>query len=237
MRIANLWDKHRGNDIVILGTGPSSRCFDKKFFENRIIIGLNQAYRLVDPTYSITVHPELYLEWRRGNRHQKTQWIVKKKNPLPNLELDDPLLYVFETNAGDQPNDFQYLETRTADKLYQGRGVQVTAMCLAAHMGARSILMVGCDMCKLGSDHHGVNQHVRFNGLSEREVYAEYRRFTAKARRIIREKYGIPVVTISPFVGVGHPDEDYARLQSELRLPDLPPAKDTSKYKRKAPDQ
>lgn len=237
MRISSLWDKHKGEDVYVLGSGPSSRCIDKRFFDGRVVIALNQAYRLLDPTYSITVHPELYLEWRRGNRHQKTQWIVKKKNPMADLGFDDPSLFVFETNVGDNPNDFQYLETRTENKLYQGRGVQVTAMCLAAHMGARSILMVGCDMCKLGNDHHGVNQHVRFNGLSDREVYAEYRRFTAKARKIIREKYNIPVLTLSPFIGVGHPDEDYSRLQVELKLPLLPPPKDTSKYKRKAPDQ
>lgn len=237
MRISRLWDKHKGDDIFILGTGPSSRCIDKKFFQGRIVIGLNQAYRLFDCTYSITVHPELFLEWRRGNKHQKTQWLVKRKNPLPNLDFDDPFIYVFETNAGDNPNDFQYLNTRTEDKLYQGRGVQLTAMCLAAHMGARSITLAGCDMCRLGSDHHGVHQHVRFNGLSEREVYAEYRRFTAKTRKIIREKYGIPFFTLSPFIGVGHPEEDYNRLQVELKLPQLPPAKDTSKYKRKAADQ
>ena len=237
MLIESLWDCHRGEDIVILGSGPSARCVDRSFFDGRTVIGLNQAYRLLDPTYSITVHPELYLEWRRGHRHQKTRWIVKRKNPMADLPFDDPLLYVFETNAGDNPNDFQFLKERTPNKLYQGRGVQVTAMCLAVHMGARSIMMVGCDMCQIGPDHHGVNQHVRFNGLSSREVYAEYRRFTAKVRRIIREDYQIPVVTLSPFVGISHPEEDYARLQEELKLPALPPAQDTSKYKRDKTDQ
>ncbi len=236
MLIESLWDKHKGEDVVVLGSGPSARCVDPSFLDGRVIIGLNQAYRLRDCTYSITVHPELYLEWRSGHRHQKTQWIVKRKFPMQDLPFDDPLLYVFETNDGDKPNDFQYLKERTPNKLYQGRGVQLTAMCLAAHMGARSIMLVGCDMCQIGPDHHGVNQHVRFNGLTSREVYAEYRRFTAKVRRVLREDYKISVVTISPFVGIGHPEEDYARLQVELKLPVLPLAKDTSKYKRAKTD-
>lgn len=243
MRIQELWDIHRGQDIFIVGSGPSLRCFPIEFLFGRIVLGLNQAYRAFTkfpPTYMVTVHPDLYLEWKKSEHYsysKYTKWVVKRKTPLDKISYDDPDVYVFDTNDGNAVNDFKYLENRVPDKLYQGRGVQVTAMTLAAHMGAKNIILVGCDMCQIGRDHHANEQHVRFHGLRPAEVYGEYRRFTAKARRRLREKFGANVMTLSPFVGLGHPDEDYARLCEELALAKLPQPRDTSTYRRAKVDQ
>ena len=59
MRISDLYNKHLGEDIYVVGTGPTLRMLPKGFFNNKIAIGLNQAYKTFDLTYAVTVHPEL----------------------------------------------------------------------------------------------------------------------------------------------------------------------------------
>lgn len=234
MRISDLWGKHTGQDIYIVGTGPSLRCFPLTYLSDKITIGLNQAWKHLKLTYSITVHPELirddYLKVKNPNQ---TTWIVKKKPPMQDLQLDDPRFFVFLTDQHPHESNPKYIRKKVPDKLYQGRGIQQTAMNLAAHMGAKSIILVGVDMTDLLGDHHAHDQHTQFHGLSPDAVYQEYRKYTSEVRKIIRDELQIPVLTLSPFLGAGFAEEDYKRLCIEMNLSQIPTPKDTSKYRRR----
>lgn len=206
------------------------RVFPKEVLRKSTTIGLNQAYKYAPVNFSITVHPELVLEYEGLAEKNETTWVVKKKPPMLKLDFDDPRYYVFNTS-----DNFDVFQTNPPDTLFCGRGVQQTAMHLAARMGADAIFLVGVDMCDLGGEHHGHEQHVRFHGLTPETVYREYRKYTAKARRYIREHFKIPVLTLSPLLGAGHGQEDYLRLCQEMGLPKLPTPKDTSPYRRPKP--
>ena len=237
MRISQLHNFAAGSPVFVVGTGPSLRVFPflTEFLSHgRLVIGLNQAYRHCNPQFMLTVHPELYLEWRKlraeGNSAD-TKWIIKKKPPMENLSFDDPVHYVFNTS----PDLRTVADRPDPDVLYIGEGVQCTAIDLAARMGAGAVILIGCDACSLLGEHHGHDQHVRFLGLQPEDQYALYRKRTAQVRKIVREKYKLPVLTLSPFIGVGHAEEDYARLCMELGLQKLPKPKDVSPYKREKP--
>lgn len=230
MRVQELYGRHKGQPIWVVGTGPSMQMFPKQLLPDHITIGLNQAWRYGPLTYSLTVHPEHVLEWEKEKGHP-TQWITKKKGPLADLSLDDPRYYVFHT----EQENYDLVRAPKPDVLFLAHGIHNTAMVLAAHMGASVVYLVGCDMGELGGDHHGHDQHVRFHGLPPSLVYKEYRRDAAKVRRILRDELNVPVLTISPFLGLTAPEEDYHRLRLELNLAKLPPPKDTSPYKRKKP--
>jgi len=227
MRIQELTDKHKGQDIYIVGTGPSMRVFPVDYLNNKITIGLNQAWRYSKLSYCITVHPELFLEYQKEKKNETT-WIIKKKTPMEYLELDDPNHYVFHT----EQENYELLTKQKQNVLFIGRGVQQTAMHVAYLMGAKNIILVGVDMTDLNGEHHGHNQHVKFHGFAPDDVYAEYRKITAKVRSVLLRK-GINTLTLSPFIGAVHGNEDYTRLAHELNLPKLPPPKDTSTYSRK----
>lgn len=233
MRIAELRNRHAGKDIYLVGTGPSMRVFTAEVLRDKVTIGLNQAWRYAPMTYSLTAHPELVLEYLAtpAASRNATCWVVKKKPPMADLTLDDPKHYVFRTSA-----EVEVVCTRPADTLYLGHGIQCTALDLAAQMGAKVIYLVGVDMASIGGDHHGHQQHVRFHGLPPTDVYAEYRRFTARVRKSIYDKFKIPVLTLSPFLGQDAATEDYLRLLDERGLSKLPPPVDTSGYARKSTD-
>jgi hypothetical protein len=239
MRIQDLHGYAHGAPVLIIGTGPSTRVFPflREFLDHGLLtIGLNQAWKHCDPVFNITVHPDLYLEWEASAGKRRTakdgKWIIKPKPPMKHLTLDDPEHYVFNTSP-----DRETLVTRPQDTLYIGEGVQCTAMDLAARMGAGAIILIGCDACALSGEHHGHDQHVRFLGLKAEDQYYLYRKKTAHVRKVLREKFKIPTLTLSPFVGVGHAEEDYDRLCQELALPKLPRPKDVSPYTREKPKE
>jgi hypothetical protein len=231
MRINTLFKKHVGADIYVVGTGPTTRLFPKNFFKGRVTIGLNQAYKLIEPMYSITVHPELELEYReliKAKKVKPTKWLVKHKAPTF-LRLNDPSIYVFHTSY-----EWKEFIGGKSDTLFLGKGIQLTAIDLACRMGARSVILVGVDLGDIAGDHHGHDQHIQFHGLSASEVYREYRLWTYKARRLAREKAGVAVLSLYPLLGCGGDvhQEDYAQFRKELGLSKLPKPKDISKYYR-----
>jgi len=212
-------------DVYVVGTGPSLRCLDLGYLGGKLTIGLNQAWKHFWPSYSITVHPELLADYRAaGHKAPPTRWVVKKKPPRADLTLDDPDHYVFGTSY-----EIDAVRTRPADTLYLGEGVQTCAMDLAARMGAKNVILVGCDGGTLGGDFHAHDQHVRWLGMKPADQYALYRETTAAVRARLRP-LGVNVMTLSPFVGVTAAEEDYARLTAELKLAKLPPPVDTSGY-------
>lgn len=238
-----LCNQFKGRDVYVVGSGPSMRLFDVRFLLGKPTIALNQAWRYwtgtgAAPTLGLTVHPELVQEY---NREYVTApetaplpvvaWAVKRKPPMEGLTLDDRRYYVFKTNP-----DFATLAARPADTLFIGRGVQQTAMDLAARLGARAIVLVGVDMAALGGDHHGHDQHVQFHGLAAEDVYLEYVTWTRKARTLITQRWGIPILTLSPFLGAGRANEDYEHLCRERGLSPLPAPPDVSTYMRKQAD-
>lgn len=214
--------------IYVVGTGPSLRCLPPDFFQGKYTIGLNQAWRHVRCTLSITVHPELVGEYQRERLAQEVmnrgpmRWVIKKKPPMAHLELGDPDYYVFGTTY-----DLSQVNKRPKDTLYLGEGVQTTAMDLAARLGAKFIVLVGCDACCLEGDYHAHDQHVRWVGRQPDEQYLLYRNSTAAVRHQLRAA-GVSVMSLSPFIGANSAVEDYRRLRGELGLEPLPEPKDIS---------
>jgi hypothetical protein len=234
MRLRELYGRYEGRDLYVVGTGPSMRVFPVEMLAGRLTMGLNQAWKHFErgfaPTWMLTAHPELWMGedgYLSAAAKPRTTWIVKKKPPADHLELDDPRCYVFGTEE-----DFGVVRKRPEDVLFLGRGIQQTAIDLAARMGFKNVFLVGCDMTDLGGEHHGHAQHVRWLGWQPKDVYSEYREWTAQMRQTVRDAYGVNVLTLSPFLGAGHAEEDYDRLKRELKLANLPKPKDVSPYKR-----
>jgi hypothetical protein len=227
MRIGTLYAT-APSDVYVIGTGPSLRCLDLSYFADKFTIGLNQAWKHLATTYAITVHPELLPEYNSTPGH-RTKWIIKKKPPMAHLQLDDENYFVFLTSP-----DLETVVTRPPDTLYLGEGIQTTAIDMAARMGAKNVILVGCDANQLLGDFHAHDQHVRWLGLKPDEQYALYRKRTAQVRWKLRD-LGVNVMTLTPFIGTDAGVEDYTRIRVELGFKALPRPKDVSPYKRKRP--
>jgi hypothetical protein len=265
--VSQLYGKHPESDIYIIGTGASTRVFPLSFLENKITIGLNQAWKLFPVQYAVTIHPELNMpECMPGEAPQpEITWVTKqsksrglhKAGLLTQAQLEhiEQRCYSFEADReesdGPAPSVSEaaritrWLREPVPGRLYVWGTISTTAANLAANMGARNIIFIGCDNCALEGNHHAHGQHTRWLGASPEVRYREYYEAAAETRTVLRER-GINVMSLTPFMGLESPAYDFGRLCDELQLPrfldneDISPnshdsllQKVTSKLKRK----
>lgn len=202
MKIGELYGAHPGQDIYVVGTGPSMRVFPKEILEGKICIGLNQAWKYgIDLQYSITIHPQHVVDHEVARKKDPslppTKWCIRTQKPPLRITLEDKRYYGFTSHKPIPSHGFNHnlITKRWPNALFIGRGIHQSAMNLAYHMGAKTIFLVGVDMCSLDGEHHGHAQHTQFHGLESTDVYEEYRIFTDYCRQAIH-RLGVPVVTL-----------------------------------------
>ena len=241
-----LYGRHEGETIYVVGSGASMRVFPVDFLADKITVGLNMAWKNVPVKYGITIHPDLNIpEFMEGEQPRpEIAWITtlwKSKKTLTDPQFAHALenFYFFRTdgqpatnkstdpsNAGRIP---EWLRRPTEDYLYNWSSIAQAAINLAANMGAKYIVLVGCDNCALMGNHHGHQQHTRWKGVSPDYRYGQYYEGLAEVRSVLRER-GVEVVSLTPFLGLDRYDEDFIRLCSELDQDLLVRGKDISSF-------
>lgn len=247
--IADLWNKHPNTEIYIVGTGASLRVFPIDFFKNKITIGLNQAYKSFPsggPTYNLTIHSNELIPKDFAAKNQL--WVTKQKGSFQKSKLtlrQKERIYWFTSNS--DPLDFSYCYptitttnggqgSGSAARLYVGRGIHTAASILGARMGARTLVLVGCDFCPIDNQHHVTDQTVRFHGMPPDGVYREYYENFKRVRSIVEKEYNCNILQLNAFAGLPYWGEDYEHLLKEKGLEKFPSPKDDSRYVRKKLD-
>jgi len=241
-KIAELYNRHPGSDIYIVGTGTSLRVFPLDFFQGKTTIGLNQAWKVVDTTYSITMMPKLNIpDFIEGESPRAGMtWITKPskvKGQCTDEEFEhaEQNFYGFENDGGasltglDEPSEtgrvLDWVRTPNPDKLYLWTSISQSAMNLAANMGAKNIILVGCDNCAIGENHHAHDQHTMWKGESPDIRYMQYYEGVAEVRAALRGR-GVNVLSMNPFVKLDAPELDFKRLCEETGVQDYIENKD-----------
>ena len=113
------------------------------------------------------------------------------------------------------------------DYLYLWTSVSQTAVHLAANMGARNVILIGCDNTALAGNHHAHQQHTFWKNEDPNIRYHQYYEGLVEVRTAVRKR-GVNVVAVSPFLGIGYHDEDFSVLCKELDVPEFIENKDIS---------
>lgn len=235
--ISELYGAHQNEDIYVIGTGASLRVFPPSFFDGKITLGLNMAWKTVPITYGITIHPELNIpEFMEGEKPRpEILWATKYEKArgalnAEQLEYAARNFHFFETDG--QPNTqkpplvsdagriISWLEHPTPGKLYLYGSIAGTGANLAANMGAKNVILVGCDNCALGNNHHSHQQHTRWLGAPPAHRYREYFEALSEVRLQLRKR-GVNLLSLNPFMGLYSPEDDFKRLCEELGQPVL----------------
>lgn len=230
--VSELYGRHEGADIYVLGTGTSLRVFPTEFFEGKITIGLNMAWKVLPVRYAVTIHPDLNIpEFMPGETpHPEVTWVVgRKKSELllsaEQLAYAEAHHYFFEYDG--QPNTappqepgnhgriLEWVRRPSGNNLYVWSSISQTGVNLAANLGARNIILVGCDNCSLVGNHHAHAQHTRWKGADPLHRYRQYYEGLAEMRAALRER-GVNLVSMNPFLTLAAPEEDFVRLCQEL---------------------
>ena len=167
--IAKLKNIHRGKDIWIVGSGPTLNYVDKKFFDNKITLGINHIYKWFSCDYVVCKdfaetdrYTEVWKDLIPGTDYNPdgkiklllSEYCAGQYAAPHNSEYVEPRsnFHMFTHNdnsaAGTRNPDYS-LKLDFIDKKSQTiiclKSTLTTAMHLAAYMGAENIIISGCD--------------------------------------------------------------------------------------------
>lgn len=237
--VSELFGRHPGSDIYVVGTGPSLRVFPVSYLEDKITIGLNSAYRLAKVKYSVTVHPDLYVPEFLKDETPRPEiiWVSKygkTRNLLPSSQFEHAQknFYFFESDGRDNtqsphhPSEagrmVEWLRRPSGNSLYFWSSIAQTAAHLAANMGAKNVLLVGCDCTDILGNHQAADKPTRWKGVDPAVRYRQYYEGLAEVRTALRER-GVHLFSLTPFVGLAGLEGDFERLCLELGKPEFQP--------------
>ena len=133
-------DLHRGETLVVCGCGRSLSSLPEP--ERFVTVGVNDVGRLFDPTYLVVLNPETQFESDRFRYVRESRALAL----LTQLNLSVPHPHVVRFKLGRRGGtDFSDPHT-----LCYTHNSPYVAFCLAAHLGASRIGLIGVDF----TDHH-----------------------------------------------------------------------------------
>lgn len=179
--LASFKDKHHGETIIVCGCGESLNLLDTP--DRYITIGVNDIGRRFHPNYLVVVNPRNQFKADRFHHvaSTKAQYVFTQ---LPNLGIPNSNIVRFRLgkNGGTDFTDPQVL--------HYTKNSPYVALCLAVHMGARRIGLIGVDF----TDNHffaNTGTHPLARNLAA--IDAEYRRLVEALRA-----RGVEVFNLSP---------------------------------------
>ncbi len=218
--IKELENKHKGKDIYVLASGKSVDFIDPRFFDRKIVVGVNQVYKKFECDYLVRkevkfIKPSLATgaivvvsEYDSGNLNSgdgKLNTHTKHANIRYFKHLDNEHQNVNTSIVGDPEHLVVSFSTLTS------------AMHLAAHMGADNIILVGAD--------HGVLDGKMtfddyYDGLGDTpwSNWSQYRNWlrviegqTLKVKKDLQEYYDCTIISLNPFINFGLEGHKYER--------------------------
>lgn len=224
-RISTLW-----------GTGASLRVFPLSFLDNKITIGLNQAWKVVPVKYAITIRPELNIpEFLSGEQRDEIVWITKyqkftteEQRSFANAHSSRFYYFDFvpphnkekllQGQASLAGRNLEWVKRPTENFLYLWSSISQSAVNLAANMGAKNIVLVGCDNAPLLNNHHAHNQHTMWADNDPCVRYREYCEGLCEIRSALRER-NVTLLGATPFLRIGPCENEFSQLCEELDRP------------------
>ncbi len=216
---------HKKQDIYVLASGKSVDFIPNSFFENKIIIGVNQVYKKVECKYLLRKECKLIKEVL--NSAPKSMHFISKGNCGEENSMNETYIKNNVTNTSNivvynhNVNKNNPPDTLPDDNsLVVSHSTITTAIHLACYMGAKNILLVG---------HDGgmINGECNFEGYHTDNTYKiawkkgveEYKKWvsqidnhTSVLKDKLSNKYKCNICSINPFINFNLEGNKYTRM-------------------------
>jgi hypothetical protein len=234
MRLRDLRDVYSGQEIYIVGSGPTTNVFPMDFLADKICMSLNDSFKIHPNVAPIALmHHQTYC--REGNtidaplhpnfsgiKYPVVKGTGKERSEV--VDWNNPYFYFFDWNHN---IDRIYEMSKNTDHLYytpEGCSLHA-AMQLAWIMGARTIHTIGCDSTTLGGRHYAQYDKNKFRDdevlkRGQNRNYDSYVKGTLIVQDFLRRK-GVRVLNLSPIVGYHLVDYQYEVLKGEVKVEEI----------------
>lgn len=206
---------HLDEDIYIYASGKSCDFIDNSFFKNKIVIGVNQSYRRLKPTYLVRKEFKLLEKIITNNELTDVIHFVSKGNcGLGNTKNYDIINSKFKNQNNiviynHNQNNRQITSLPDGDKLVVSYSTITTAIHLAAYMGAKNIIIVGHDCGLLNGESNFTGYHTKESlsvawKTNPQKQYNDWlgkiENHTITLKKLLKDKYGCNVLSLNPFI-------------------------------------
>lgn len=224
LKLTDFKNCHKDEDIYILASGKSVDFIDQSFFNNKIVLGVNQVYKKVNCNYLLRKENELINEaikcspksihfiskGKCGEANNVNETYIKKH--LPNAK--NIVIYDHNRNILSVPNKLP-----SNDSLVVSYSTITTAIHLASYMGAKNILLVGHDGGLINGECNFKGYHTdRTYKIAWRNGINDYKKWvtkidghTCKLKSMLKEQYNCNIYSINPFINFNLEGNKYTR--------------------------
>ena len=211
-----LKNKHPQSDIYVIGSGPSLDFIDQSFYHNKIVICVNHTINHIDrasPLYIIAKEPGQEMQ---DNAKSKNANIImcKRHSGLPKSPLNKIFhpdrTFIFLPKQG-------ALKNIRPNELERSSSTLVSGIHLAAHMGAKNVILIGHDCGTLDGRIHVVGYNkktavTKGNAYMKWMRHAKVEKKTMNAKELIKTVYGANLYSLNPFINFGLENHKYKRF-------------------------
>lgn len=217
LELKSLKDKHKGQDIYVIGSGPSCNFIDPSFFENKISVGTNQTYRKFKTDYIVRKEHKLLQDTL--DNHQGVT-LVSKLN-AGSLQTIDATKYKNTERLcvyNHHHNNISKINLSAFDKedfLCISFSTITTSMHFAYHLGAKNIILVGVDHGTLDGKHtfDGYYKDIKESPWGNWNQYKVWLKQLNKDTIAIKQRInqlGTNVYSLNPFINFSLEGHKYA---------------------------
>lgn len=216
-KLSELKLKHEGQDIYVVGSGPSLNYISNKFLEDKIVICVNHTIDYVEGKEVYVVSKEPPRDLQSKTKRKKATLLTCKYQGGDTTKTNE-ILYPEETVLF-KPNRHSELEPfKREECLTTSASTIATALHFAGYLGAKSILLIGHDCGKIDDEIH-VKEYNKSNAITSTEHYQIWMNinsveaYTLKLKRVLEKLWNIPVHSINPFINFGLEGHHYERFK------------------------
>lgn len=203
--IAQFRGVHAGQDVYILGAGPSLNYLDPAFFDGKTVVAVNSSARTFGIRPAYVVVKEHVEEAVPNAQAFPDVPIICSRGPYGNAdqawpEFDQPNVYVYD-HLPNRATEFDAIRDwpTDPDSLVVSMSTITSAMHFAAYSGAANILVVGHDCGRLGDDLYVTGYPDAEPAWMPEWLQSIERQSLAVKRELVR-RYGCRVYGLSPFI-------------------------------------
>jgi len=206
--LSKLHQKHKNEDIYVIGSGPSLDYISHSFLKDKILICVNHTVSHVSEARHIYLLSKEPTTGMQKEIRQKGGILVTCERKFGGTKgLKNRIKYPAHT-ALFNPKCGSMLDTEQKVSLELSHSSLLSAIHLAAFMGCKAIILVGHD-CGTLDDHVHVSNYNTTQAQTPNSQYEKWMRgtcvehFAIMAKDILRVKYDIAVHSLNPFINFG----------------------------------
>jgi hypothetical protein len=194
----DLRDRHPGETVWVIGSGPSLSFTDPEFFDDKLTVSINYSAKLHGfvPTYLFSHYHKVILD----ALHPDSVGVTLERDTLTHQPFrdrpDNVCVYphAYDSALGTTWDPFK--QSPLPGSLVYGSSSLHGGMNLAAFLGAKFLMLVGADCGTIDGAH-------RIEGYpAGHNPWSLYNRHNSRMKEWLVQEYGVAVYSLNPFINL-----------------------------------